>query len=127
VPLLLVGLVPILTGAIKLDERDQSRAADGRPIPALMANGTIGGWTLFLGGLYIAAWSTYGFETAVCYTRELKNPRTDTFKAIFYSGLLCCVVLLPDPLRLPGRSGATRACWPPASSMAPASAKPLAT
>ena len=35
----------------------------------------IGGWTLFLGGLYIAAWSTYGFETAVCYTRELKDPQ----------------------------------------------------
>ena len=57
----------------------------------------IGGWTLFLGALYIAAWSTYGFETAVCYTRELKNPKTDTFKAIFFSGLLCCVFFFLIP------------------------------
>ena len=31
-------------------------------------------------------------ETAVCYTRELKDPRRDTFKAIFYTGLLCLFV-----------------------------------
>lgn len=42
----------------------------------------------------IVAWSTYGFETAVCYTRELKNPKIDTFKAIFFSGLLCIVFFL---------------------------------
>jgi hypothetical protein len=38
------------------------------------------------GGMFTAAWSTYAFETAICYTRELKNPATDTFKDIFYSG-----------------------------------------
>jgi len=65
----------------------------------------IGGWTLFLGGLYIAAWSTYGFETAVCYTSELKNPKTDTFRAIFYSGLLCCVFFFLIPFAFQGVLG----------------------
>lgn len=64
-----------------------------------------GGWTLFLGGLYIAAWSTYGFETAVCYTRELKNPKTDTFKAIFYSGLACCLFFFLVPFAFQGVLG----------------------
>ena len=90
VPLLLVGLVPILSGSI------DSTNVTGIVPPTAASSGVdgvwnIGGWTLFLGGLYIAAWSTYGFETAVCYTSELKNPKTDTFKAIFFSGLLCVV------------------------------------
>jgi len=104
VPLLLVGLVPILNGSI-----------DGANVTGLMpptaaysgVDGTwsLGGWTLFLGGLYIAAWSTYGFETAVCYTRELKNPKTDTFKAIFYSGLLCCLFFFLVPFSFQGVLG----------------------
>jgi amino acid transporter len=104
VPLLLVGLVPILTGAI------QSANVTGLVPPTAGYSGVdgewnLGGWTLFLGGLYIAAWSTYGFETAVCYTRELKNPKTDTFRAIFYSGLLCCVFFFLVPFAFQGVLG----------------------
>ena len=36
-----------------------------------------GGILLFLGGLFIAAWSAYAFETAVCYMSEFKNPGRD--------------------------------------------------
>lgn len=104
VPLLLVGLVPILTGAI-----DTANVTGLLPPTAAYSGveGTwsIGGWTLFLGGLYIAAWSTYGFETAVCYTRELKNPKTDTFKSIFYAGLLCCLFFFLVPFSFQGVLG----------------------
>jgi amino acid transporter len=104
VPLLLVGLVPILTGQI-----NSINVTNLLPPTAAYSgvDGTwnLGGWTLFLGGLYIAAWSTYGFETAVCYTSELKNPRTDTFKAIFYSGLLCCVFFFLIPFSFQGVLG----------------------
>jgi amino acid transporter len=65
----------------------------------------LNGWTLMAGGLFIAAWSTYGFETAVCYTREFKNPKTDTFKAIFYSGLLCIAVFTLVPIAFQGHLG----------------------
>ena len=104
VPLLLVGLVPIFTGAI------QSANVTGLLPPTAAYSGVdgewnIGGWTLFLGGMYIAAWSTYGFETAVCYTRELKDPKTDTFRAIFYSGLLCCVFFFIIPFAFQGVLG----------------------
>jgi amino acid transporter len=104
VPLLLVGLVPILTGQI------QSANITGLVPPTAGYSGidgtwSLGGWTLFLGGLYIAAWSTYGFETAVCYTRELKNPKTDTFKAIFYAGLLCCLFYFLVPFAFQGVLG----------------------
>jgi amino acid transporter len=63
------------------------------------------GWTLVLGGLFIAAWSTYAFETAICYTREFKNPGRDTFRAIFSSGLLCMVVFTLVPFTFQGFLG----------------------
>jgi amino acid transporter len=104
VPLLLVGLVPILTEAI------DTANVTGLVPPTAGYSGvdgtwSIGGWTLFLGGLYIAAWSTYGFETAVCYTRELKNPKTDTFKAIICAGLLCCLFFFLVPFAFQGVLG----------------------
>jgi amino acid transporter len=104
VPLLLIGIVPILNGSI-----DWMNVTNLVPPTAAYSgeNGewNIGGWTLFLGGLYIAAWSTYGFETAVCYTRELKDPKTDTFRAIFYSGLLCIVFFFLIPFSFQGVYG----------------------
>ena len=101
VPLLLVGLVPIVTGSI-----DWMNVTNLMP-PNAGPDGewNVGGWTLFLGGMYIAAWSTYGFETAVCYTRELKDPKRDTFRAIFYSGLLCMVFFFLIPFSFQGYLG----------------------
>jgi len=104
VPLLLIGIYPIISGSI------DSANITGLVPPTAAYSGidgawTVGGWTLFLGGLYIAAWSTYGFETAVCYTRELKDPKRDTFKAIFYSGLLCCLFFFLIPFTFQGVLG----------------------
>jgi amino acid transporter len=104
VPLLLVGLVPLLTGSI-----DGANVTGIVPpaIAGAVGEGVWnnGGWTLFLGALYIAAWSTYGFETAVCYTRELKDPKRDTFRAIFFSGLLCAVFFFLVPYAFQGVLG----------------------
>jgi amino acid transporter len=101
VPLLLVGVVPILNGSI------DTMNVTGLVPPAAAEDGswTNSSWTYILGGLYIAAWSTYGFETAVCYTRELKDPKTDTFRAIFYSGLLCCLFFFLIPFSFQGVLG----------------------
>jgi amino acid transporter len=104
VPLLLVGLVPILTGAINW-MNVTNLVPPTAAYSGVDGDWSIGGWTLFLGGLYIAAWSTYGFETAVCYTRELKDPKTDTFRAIFYSGLLCIVFFFLIPFSFQGVLG----------------------
>ena len=106
IPLLLIGIVPILTGDIV--------TANYFPLAPLahdalgrVADGTwnMAGITVLAAGMFLAAWSTYGFETAVCYTGEFKNPRTDTFKAIFYSGLLCVVVYTLVPFAFQGFLG----------------------
>lgn len=106
VPLFLVGIVPILSGSI-----DYMNVSNIVPPSSSYAGdvGTwnLGGWTLFLGAMYIAAWSTYGFETAVCYTAEMKDPARDTFKAIFFSGLLCMLFYFLIPFSFQGYFGAS--------------------
>ena len=107
IPLLLIGVVPILTGDMV--------SANFFPLAPLAHDAvgrvTDGSWnsmpgiTVIAAGMFLAAWSTYGFETAVCYTGEFKNPKTDTFKAIFYSGLLCVVVYTLVPFAFQGFLG----------------------
>jgi len=106
IPLLLIGIVPILTGdlvsanffpLVPLAHDAAGRVADG--------TWNMAGITVLAAGMFLAAWSTYGFETAVCYTGEFKNPKTDTFKAIFYSGLLCVVVYTLVPFAFQGFLG----------------------
>jgi amino acid transporter len=104
VPLLLVGLVPLFNGSINW-MNVTNLVPPTAAYSGVDGEWNIGGWTLFLGGMYIAAWSTYGFETAVCYTRELKDPKTDTFRAIFYSGLLCIVFFFLIPFSFQGVLG----------------------
>ncbi len=112
-PLLLVGLVPLLTGDVLashlLPLLPLDRAADGS---VRLGQWDMHGITLVAGGLFIAAWSTYGFETAVCYTREFRDPRRDTFKAILYSGLLCIFVFTILPLTFQGVLGLGRMVTP---------------
>lgn len=96
-PLIVIGIVPLITGDVI--------RANFSPFTPLSGAWDKAGWTLFLGGMFIAAWSTYGFETAVCYTREFKDPKKDTFKAIFYSGLLCIFVFVTVPLVFQGVLG----------------------
>jgi len=106
IPLLLIGIVPILTGDIVKDNLFPL-APLARDAAGLVGVGSwnMAGVTLFAAGMFLAAWSTYGFETAVCYTGEFKNPKTDTFKAIFYSGLLCVVVYSLVPFAFQGFLG----------------------
>lgn len=106
IPLMLIALVPLLTGDIP-SAHFSPFAPLARNEAGLVVDGewNMAGLTLMAGGLFIAAWSTYGFETAVCYTREFKDPKKDTFKAIFYSGLLCIVVFTLVPLAFQGHLG----------------------
>lgn len=106
VPMLIVGLVPLLTGQVSGANFSPlvPLAAPYAPDPGAW---NIPGWTLVLGAMFIAAWSTYGFETAVCYTSEFKNPHSDTFKAIFYSGLLALLLFILVPFTFQGVLGLT--------------------
>ncbi|MET0313486.1 MAG: APC family permease, partial [Hansschlegelia sp.] len=106
VPLAIVGIVPLITHGVNWDNFHPfvPLAAAYAPEPGAW---NIPGWTLALGGMFIAAWSTYGFETAVCYTSEFKDPKTDTFKAIFYSGLLCIAFFVIVPFTFQSELGLT--------------------
>lgn len=100
ITLFIVGVVPFFNGNFN--------SANFEPfVPSITGAWDNVGWTFVLGGMFIAAWSTYGFETAVCYTSEFKNPSTDAFKAIFYSGLLCLVLFILVPITFQGYLGLT--------------------
>lgn len=99
-PLLLVGVVPLITGDVV--------STSFAPFVPLSGAWDLSGWTLFAGGLFLAAWSAYAFETAVCYTRELKDPGRDTIKAIFSAGLVCLVVYTLVPFSFQGALGVDR-------------------
>jgi amino acid transporter len=106
IPLILIGVVPIVTGdLVKANFFPLLPLAHDAAGHVLNGTWNMAGITVFAGGMFLAAWSTYGFETAVCYTSELKNPKTDTFKAIFYSGLLCVVVYTLVPFAFQGFLG----------------------
>lgn len=106
VPLILIGIVPLLSGDLPKENFTpfvpMIYDADGNT-----ANGfwDMAGWTIFAGGLFIAAWSTYAFETAVCYTREFKDPARDTVRAIVYAGILCLFVFTLVPIAFQGYLG----------------------
>jgi amino acid transporter len=106
IPLLIVGIAPLFNGAVSVDNfspfvpiaRDEAGAA----IPGAWDKA---GWTLIMGGLFIAAWSTYAMETTVCYTSEFKNPASDVVKSILVSGLVCLFFFFLIPFTFQGALG----------------------
>ncbi|MCG5249353.1 APC family permease [Methylorubrum extorquens] len=104
IPLLVIGIAPLLQHGVNWANFTPfvPLAEANKPAPGAW-NAT--GWTLVLGGMFLAAWSTYAFETSICYTSEFKNPKTDTFKAIFYSGLLCLTIFLLVPFTFQSELG----------------------
>ncbi len=84
IPMGIVGIVPFFNGGVNY--------ANYTPLVPPNGDWNNAGWTYFLGALFIAGWSTYAFETAVCYTREFKNPAKDTLKSIVWAGVVCVVM-----------------------------------
>ncbi|WP_428983689.1 APC family permease [Paraburkholderia phymatum] len=106
IPLIIVGTVPLLTGDLPLHNLlpllPFAKDSSGQIIDGTWDRA---GVTLMAGGLFIAGYSTYAFETAICYTREFRDPRVDTFKANLYSGLLSIFVFTVLPLSFQGVLG----------------------
>lgn len=110
IPLLVIGIIPLVTGDVVMENFSPFApiAFDGDGAAIMDPTQWVwdkSGWHLFLGGLFIAAWSAYAFETAICYTSEFKNPETDTVKAILYSGILCIAVYTLVPFSFQGVLG----------------------
>ena len=108
-PLFIVCIVPVLTGDVVLANFSPftplAKDASGAIVPGVWDKG---GWLLFLGGLFIAAWSAYAFETAVCYMSEFKDPGEDMWRAIIYSGLFCIAAYTLIPIIFQGVLGTQR-------------------
>lgn len=100
VPLLVIGVVPLITGDVV--------ATNFQPFVPLSGAWDAGGWTLFAGGLFLAAWSAYAFETSICYTAEFKNPGRDTVRAILSAGIACLVIYTLVPFAFQGVLGVDR-------------------
>lgn len=105
-PLLLIGVVPLLTGDIHSENFTPFvpliHDAAGQPMPGAW---DMVGLTTLMACLLLAAWSTYPFETAVCYVSEFKNPGYDTVRALVYSGLLCIAFFTLVPVAFQGYLG----------------------
>lgn len=105
-PLLLVGLVPLFTGDVHSTSFSPFVPLEydvgGQPV---LGSWNMVGYTTFAAGLLLAAWSTYPFETAVCYVREFKNPGHDTVRALVYAGMLCILFYTIVPISFQGYLG----------------------
>ncbi len=104
IPLLVIGVAPLLQNGVNWENFSPFVPLAEAYKPEAGA-WNLSGWTLVLGGMFIAAWSTYAFETSICYTSEFKDPKTDTFKAIFYSGLLCLTIFILVPFTFQSELG----------------------
>ena len=105
VPMFIVGVVPLLNGSVHYGNYTPLVPLNASGSGPLTGGWTINSWTTILGSMFIAGWSTYAFETAVCYTSEFRNPGSDTFKAIFFSGLLCLALYILVPFTFQGALG----------------------
>jgi amino acid transporter len=97
VPLLLITLVPLLKGSVL--------RKNFTPFVPINGHWDVTGWTFFLGALFIAGWSAYAFETAVCYMSEFKNPGRDMVRAILWSGVFCIAAYFLIPFVFQGVLG----------------------
>lgn len=104
IPLLVIGVVPLITGDVA--------SSNFTPFAPLSGDWDLSGFTLIAGGLFLAAWSAYAFETSICYTSEFKDPGRDTVRAIFSAGLICLVIYILVPLSFQGALGADRLAEP---------------
>ncbi|AJY39339.1 APC family permease [Burkholderia humptydooensis] len=108
-PLFIVGIVPFVTGDVPMSNLlpllPLGHDAQGNLTAATFGSWNGQGVVMVLGAMFMAGWASYGFETAVCYTREFRDPRRDTAKAIFWSGALCLIVMTLVPMAFQGALG----------------------
>jgi amino acid transporter len=105
-PLFFIAVTPIISGNMKLANlfplTPLSGVEHGHPVSGVWDRQ---GWSVFLGGLFLAAWSTYALETTICYTSELRSPATDCVRSILSAGLLCILMFTIVPLAFQGTLG----------------------
>ncbi|MET4807948.1 APC family permease [Limibacillus sp. MBR-115] len=97
IPLMFVTIIPLIVGKVEMN--------NFTPFVPLNGEWNLDGWGLMLGGMFLAAWSAYAAENAVCYMSEMKDPRREGAKAIIWSGVLCVVLYSLVPFVFQGVLG----------------------
>jgi len=92
-----IALIPMLTGRVLMENL----------LPVAPPNGAWDstGWSLIFTAMFFAAYTTYAFETSVCYVSEFKEPKKDTIKAVLAAGLVCLAAFTIQPLAFQGFLG----------------------
>ena len=96
-PLVLVCFVPLVGGRVYIE--------NFLPFVPLSGGWGFEGWKLFLGGLFLAAWSAYAAENAVCYMSEMRDPESGGPRAVIWTGVICLVVYTIVPFVFQGGLG----------------------
>lgn len=96
-PLVLACFLPLVGGKVYLE--------NFIPFVPLSGAWDFEGWKLFIGGLFLAAWSAYAAENAVCYMSEMRDPETGGPKAVIWTGIICLVVYTIVPFVFQGGLG----------------------
>lgn len=98
-PLGIVGIAPLFLGTAHLSSLvpvvPLAHDAAGK---AVAGHWDMAGITLFVGGLGVAAWSSYGIESCLVYAREFRDPAKDVLKAAVAVTLLCLFFYAVVPL-----------------------------
>ena len=114
IPLLLVAVVPWLTGHMNLHYLSNS---------TFPANGaqflSFAGIGIFFAMWYVGGWSAYAVESAAAFTPEYKHPEVETPKALRRAGLIQIVIFALVPLALVGTVGQAVIVQAPYTSFVP--------
>src|SRR6185312_8701838 len=96
-PLVLACFLPLMGGQVSMENFS--------PFVPLSGAWNLEGWKLFIGGLFLAAWSAYAAENAVCYMSEMRDPENGGPKAVIWTGVICLVVYSLVPFVFQGGLG----------------------
>lgn len=96
-PLVLACFLPLVGGNVSMENFS--------PFVPLSGAWDFDGWKLFIGGLFLAAWSAYAAENAVCYMSEMTDPETGGPKAVIWTAVICLIVYSIVPFVFQGGLG----------------------
>ncbi|MFB2920902.1 MULTISPECIES: APC family permease [Aerosakkonema] len=99
IPLFLLTIAPLLTGKVDLTNFTPFIPKDTTSWSSAAA------FTLFMGGMFMAGYITYGAEIAVCYVSEFKDPARDGIRAIILIGVTAAVSFVIFPFTFLGALG----------------------
>jgi amino acid transporter len=112
IPLLIVSVVPLLKGQVLVHNLT--------PFLPLGHSWTSSiGITLVLGGMFVAAWTSYASEGAVAFGAEYKNPRKDLPRSVLSIAVVLLIMCTLLPFTFLGVLGQEQVSKDPSTAILP--------